>query len=167
MPLSATQSAGTSNLATLSLSILSVILLPLKNSPILDLAAKGSLIRGNGDTLLFVRNSTATSHSGRPLFDDLVRIYMPLLARHQITHACHPDSSCHLGATRTLKMLHRSYRWIGTETCTKWWIRHCLKCQTRKTSCQTICWPIFPKPLLNSPSISASVDYFELLPLRP
>ena len=54
---------------------------------ILHLAAQGRLTRGDDDTLLLVHNSTSTSHSGRPPFDDPVRIYVRLLARRQIIHA--------------------------------------------------------------------------------
>ena len=47
----------------------------------LDLAAKGSLICGDDDTLLLVRKLTVASLSRRPPFDDPVRIYVPLLAK--------------------------------------------------------------------------------------
>ena len=50
------------------------------------------------------------------------------------------------------------------EACTKWWVRRCLKCQARKTSRQTVRWPILPIPLPNSPGVSVSVDYFGPLP---
>ena len=59
-------------------------------------------------------------------------------------HACHADTSCHLGVTRTLKMLQRFHRWIGIDACTKWWVRRCLKCQARKPSPQTVRWPVLP-----------------------
>ena len=79
-------------------------------------------------------------------------------------HACHAENSCHLGVTRTLKMVERFYWWVGMEVCTKWWVRRCLKCQARKTSRQTIRWPTLSIPLPNSPGISVSVDYFGTLP---
>ena len=50
------------------------------------------------------------------------------------------------------------------EACTKWWFRRCLKCQARKTSRQTVRWPVLPIPLPNSPGVSVSVDYFGPLP---
>ena len=139
---------------------------------ILDLAAKGRLIQGNHDTILPVRKPTAAistpdgppARLRRPSFDDPVRIYVPLLARPWIMHACHADASCHLGVTRTLKMLERFFWWVGMEACTKWWIRRCLKCQARKTSRQTVRWPILPIPLPNSPGVSVIVDYFGPLP---
>ena len=140
---------------------------------ITDLAAKGRLLRGDDDTILLVRKQITTdstpdghdSHRRRHPFDDPVRIYVPLLVRPRIMHACHAEASCHLGVTRTLKMLERFYWWVGMEVCTKWWIRHCcLKCQARKTSRQTIRRPTLSVPLPNSPGISVSVDYFRTLP---
>ena len=107
---------------------------------------------------------SSESHRRRRPFDDSVRIYVPLLARPWIMHACHAEASCHLGVTRTLKMLERFYWWVGMEVCTKWWVRRCLKCQARKTSRQTIRWPTLSVPLPNSPGISISVDYFGPLP---
>ena len=121
---------------------------------ILDLAAKGCLIQGDHDTILLVRNHIAVASSldgppacvRRPPFNDSVRIYVPLLARPWIMHACHVDASCHLGIMRTLKVLERFYWWVGMKSCTKWWVRRCLKCQVRKTLRQTIRWPVFPIP---------------------
>ena len=140
---------------------------------ILDLAAKGRLIQGDHDTILLVRGSAAVASRPdglparlrQPPFNDPVRIYVPLLARPFIMHACHADASCHLGVTRTLKMLERFYWWVGMEACTKWWVRRCLKCQARKISRQTVRWPILPIPLPNSPGVAVSVDYFGPLPI--
>ena len=107
---------------------------------ITDLAAKGRLLEGDDATILLVRKQTITgntpdnSHRRRRPFDDPVRIYVPLLARPWIMHASHAEGSCHLGVTRTLKMLERFYWWVGMEVCTKWWVRRCLKCQARQTS---------------------------------
>ena len=140
---------------------------------ILDLAAKGRLVLSDNDTMLLVRGPAPVAprpdgypaRLRRPPFHDPVRIYVPLLARPWIMQACHADASCHLGVTRTLKMLERFYWWVGMEACTKWWVRRCLKCQARKTSRQTVRWPILPIPLPNSPGIAVSVDYFEPLPI--
>ena len=140
---------------------------------ILDLATKGHLIQGDYDTILLVRGPAAVAFRPgglptrlrRPPFNDSVRIYVPLLARPWIMHACHADASCHLGVTRTLKMLERFYWWVGMEACTKWWVRRCFKCQARKTSRQTVRWPILPIPLPNSPGVAVSVDYFGPLPI--
>ena len=81
------------------------------STDILDLAAKGRLIQGDYGTALFVRNPVTVASSpvdtparlGRLLFKDPVRIYVPLLARPWIMHACHADASCHLGVTRSLR----------------------------------------------------------------
>ena len=140
---------------------------------ILDLAAKCRLIQGDHDTILLVRGPAAVASrpDGLPArlrwppFNYSVRIYVPLLARPWIIHACHADASCQLGVTRTLKMLERFYWWVGMEACTKWWVRHCLKRQARKTSRQTVRWPILPIPLPNSPGVAVSVDYFGSLPI--
>ena len=140
---------------------------------ILDLAAKGGLIQGDLDTVLLVRDPVASAsrpdgppaRPRRPPLNDFVRIYVPLLAGPWIMHACHADASCHLGVTHTLKMLERFYWWVSMEACTKWWVRRCLKCQARKTSRQTVRWPILPIPLPNSPGVAVSVDYFGHLPI--
>ena len=51
------------------------------------------------------------------------------------------------------------------EACTKWLVRRCLKRQARKTSRQTVRWPVLPIPLPNSLGVIASVDYFGPLPI--
>ena len=143
------------------------------STDILDLAAKGRLIQGDHGTTLLVRNPATVAPSpvdtptrpGRSPFNDPVRIYVPLLARPWIMHACHADASCHLGVTRTLKMLERFFWWVGMEVCTKWWARRCLKCQARKASRQTVRWPVLPIPLPNSPGVAVNVDYFGPLPI--
>ena len=97
------------------------------STDILDLAAKGRLIQGDYGTTLFVRKPVTVASSpvdtparlGRLPFNDPVRIYVPLLARPWIMHACHADASCHLSVMRTFKMLERFYWWVGMEVCTK------------------------------------------------
>ena len=140
---------------------------------IADLAAKDRPLQGDHDSTLMVRKpitnalmpATHSSRRSRVPLDDPIRIYVPHLARPWIMHACHADASCHLGVTRTLKMLERFYWWIGMEVCTKWWVRRCLKCQARETSRQTIRWPTLSIPLPNGPGISVSVDYFGPRPI--
>ena len=138
----------------------------------LDLAAKGRLIQGDYGTTLFVRNPVTVASSpvdtpvrlGRLPFNDPVRIYVPLLARPWIMHTCHDDAFCHLGVMRTLKMLeffllvvrHGSlHEIVGAP----------LPHQARKTSRQTVRWPVLPIPLPNSPGVAVSVDYFGPLPI--
>ena len=41
----------------------------------------------------------------------------------------------------------------------------CLRGQARKTPRQTVCWPVLPNPLPNSPGVAVSVDYFGPLPI--
>ena len=87
--------------------------------------------------------------------------------RPWIMKACHSTASCHLGTTHTLRMLERFYWWIGMNVCTRWWLRHCLKCQARKTPRLTVRWPIITMPLPEGPGIAVSVDYFGPLPVTP
>ena len=144
-----------------------------ETADISDLAAKCRLLQGDDDSILLVRKPITAnfapdvhnSRRSRTSFDDSVRIYVPHMARPWIMHACHADDSCHLGVTRTLIMLERFHWWVGMEACTKWWVRRCLKCQTRKPSRQTIRWPTLSILLPNSPAISVSVDYFGPLPI--
>lgn len=125
----------------------------------LDLTAKGYMLQVDGNTLLLVPNLTVSSPSGRRPFEDPVRFYVPLLTILQIICAYHVDFSCYLGFTRTLEMRQRFYSWIGMEACTKWWVRHCLKCQACKTSNQPFPWPVLPISLpkaLVFPSVSTT-----------
>ena len=90
---------------------------------IADLAAKGRLLQGGDDSILLVRKPitttlTSEAHNNRRSytpFDDPVRIYVPHLARPWIMDACHAEASCHLGVTRTPKMLEHFYWWIGMQ----------------------------------------------------
>ena len=96
-----------------------------------------------------------------------IRIYVPLLKRPWVMQACHSTASCHLGTTRTLRMLERFYWWIGMSICIRWWLRHCLKCQARNTSRLTIRWPVISKSLPEGPGTTVSVDYVGPLPVTP
>ena len=51
--------------------------------------------------------------------------------------------------------------------CIRWWLRHRLKCQARKTLWLTVRWPIIAMSLPKGPGIAVSVDYFEPLPVTP
>ena len=84
-----------------------------------------------------------------------------------IMQACHSTVSCHLGTTRTLRMLGWFYWWIGMNVCARWWLRHCLKCQARKSPRLTVRWPIISMPLPEGPGIAIGVDYFGPLPVTP
>ena len=101
------------------------------------------------------------------LNDNPIHICVPLLMRPWIMQACHSTASCHLGTTRTLRMLERFYRWIGMNVCTRWWLRQCLRYQARKPPRLTLRWPIIFMPLPRGPDVAISVDYFGLLPVTP
>ena len=49
--------------------------------------------------------------------------------------------------------------------CTRRWLRHCLKCQTRKTPRLTIPWPIISMPLPER--LGVAIDYVAPLPVTP
>ena len=87
-------------------------------SEIQELAGKGRLHTTDDGTVLLVRQPTPQppSDSQRPvgraaclLNDEPIRIYVPLLMRPWVMQACHSTASCHLGTTRTLRMLERFY----------------------------------------------------------
>ena len=87
--------------------------------------------------------------------------------RQLVLHTCHTTSPYYLGIARTLSLLLRFFWWIGIDISTRWWLRRCCKCQARKTSRQTISWPIISPPLPNGPGILVSVHYFGPLPITP
>ena len=144
-------------------------------SDIKEMAGEGRLQITKDDIVLLVRNPTLPpTSSDKPnsvgnaaclLNDEPVRIYVPLLMRPWIMQACHSTVSCHLGTTRTLRMLERFYLWIGVNVYTRWWPRHCLRCQARKTSRLTFRWPIITMPLPEGPGVAVSFDYFGSLPV--
>ena len=105
--------------------------------------------------------------AARLLNDEPICIYVPLRMRPWVMQACHSTASLHLGTTRTLRMPERFYWWIGMSISTRWWLRHCLKCQARKTSRLTVLWPVISMPLPEGPGIVVSVDYFGLIPVTP
>ena len=141
-------------------------------SDLKELAGKGRLHTTDDDIVLLVRNPTlpptrsdkpnSTGRAACLLNDEPVRIYVPLLMHPRIMQACHSTASCHIGTTRTLRMLEGFYGWIGVNVCTRWWPRHCLKCQARKTPWLTVRWPIISMPLPEGPGVAVSVDYFGL-----
>ena len=141
-------------------------------SEVLALAAKGQLHTTDDDTVLLVRRPhAAISSQGVPTLppphNQPPRVYVPMLMRPWVLHTCYSTTSCHLSVARTLGMLRRFYWWIGMDISTRWWLRRCLKCHGRKTSCQTICWPTLSLQLPNGPGILFSVDYFGPLPITP
>ena len=78
------------------------------------LADKGQLDTTDDSIVLLVSQLTSPPppDSQRPvgcaaclLNDEPVRIYVPLLMLPWVMQACHSTASCHLGTTRTLRML--------------------------------------------------------------
>ena len=88
-------------------------------SGIQELAGKDRLHTTDDDIVLPVRNPTRPpTRSDKPssvgrgaylLKDKPVCIYIPLLMRPWIMQACYSTACCHLGTTRTLRMLERFY----------------------------------------------------------
>ena len=76
------------------------------------------------DIVLFVRNptsplKTSAEHSSVGgaaclLNEWPIRIYVPLLMRPWIMQACVSTVSCHLGLTRTLRMLERFFVFLSS-----------------------------------------------------
>ena len=98
--------------------------------------AKASYTADDG-TVLLVRQPTdlPAPYSQRPvgrasclLNDEPSRAYVALLMRPWVMPACHSTASCHLGTTRNLRILERFYWLTGMSICTRWWLRHCVKC---------------------------------------
>ena len=113
-----------------------------------ELAGKGRLHTTDDDIVLLVRTPTLPptrydkpNSVGRAvclLNDEPVRNYVPLLMRPWIMQVGHSTASCHPGTTRTLGMRERFYWRIGMNVCTRWWLRHYLKCQARKAPRLTV-----------------------------
>ena len=51
--------------------------------------------------------------------------------------------------------------------CTRWWLRHCLRSQERRTPRLTVRWPIITMPPPEGPGVAECVDYFGPLPATP
>ena len=138
-------------------------------SEIQEFAGKGRLHTTDEDIALLVRNPTPAHYSLRPagraaclLGDEPIRIYVPLLMRSGIIQARHSTASCRLGTARTLRIFERFYWWIEMSTFTRWWLRHCLKCQVRKAPRLTFRWPVISIPLPPGPGIAVSVDFWAI-----
>ena len=113
------------------------------------------------------RPNKSCGRAARLLDDEPMRIYFSLLMRPWIIQPCHANASCDLGVDRTLSMLERIYCWIGMSICTRWRLRRCLQCQTRKASRQAVRWPILSLPLPSGPGVAVIVDYLGPLPVTP
>ena len=152
-------------------------LAPRKRPPLSEvraLAAKSRPCRDDDGILLLVRELTPPAPAcpdkpgGRAahlLHNEATRIYVLLLMRPWMMHACHANASCHLGAACTLSILERFYSWIGIDICRRWWLRCCLQCQVIKASRQTARCTILSLPLPSDFGVAVSVAYFGPLPI--
>ena len=137
----------------------------------INLARKTHLHCSDDDVTLLVmrpadpRTSKITQHPTRLPSAGHPRVYVPRDMRPWVLRACHVSASCHLGVHRTLRMVERFYWWVGVDSSVRWWVRSCLVCQARKTSRQTVRWPVLTMPLPNAPGIVVGVDFFGPLPL--
>ena len=81
------------------------------------------------------RPSRLTRSAGwgaRLVYKRLAFSYLRMLLRMRpwVMQACRSTASCHLGATRTLRILERSCWWTGMSIRTRrWWLRNFLTCQ--------------------------------------
>lgn len=135
----------------------------------LELAHKGTLITDDSRHPIISAPNTpqpdnASNPSGgrypRLLGREPTLIHVPLLIRPWVVQGFHTDMSCHLGWTRTLQILEGYYWWVGVESCTRWLVRPCLKRLARKTSHNSIRWPIISMPLPNGSGELVSFDHF-------
>lgn len=137
-----------------------------------ELADKGDLLVENGyNRLVRRRTKPPATDPGRPggraarlLGDEPTRIYFPMRMRPCVIHG---QALCHLGTARTLSLLERFYWWVGMNAVTRFWVRKRPMCQARKTSRQTVRWPILTIALPSGPGIAIRVDCFGPLPTTP
>ena len=152
-------------------------LAPHKGPPLFEvrsLADQGRLYTDDDGILLLAQKLTPLALScpdkpggraARLLDGEPTRICVPLLMRPRTMRVCHANASCHLGVARKRLMLKRFYWWIGMSLCMRWWLHRCLQSQVRKSSRQSVRWPILSLPLPSGPGVAVSVDYFGPLPV--
>ena len=143
-------------------------------SKIPKLAGKGQLHNTDDGIALLVRQLTlhpppGSQHSVRRAAclsnDEYYLVYVPLLMRPWVMHACHSTASCHLGTIRTLRMIERFSLVIGMSIRARWCICHCLQRQPRQTSRLTVRWSVISMPLPEGPGIAVRVDSFGPIPV--
>ena len=136
------------------------------------LVAQGELVElPNSEKLLVRRPSRVPAdrphrHPGqyeRLLVDEPVRTYVLLLLPPWTMDCAHKEA-VHLGQKVTPGLLQRFYWWIGMAKSVKWWIRRCYTCQARKSTRQTVRWPLISLPLPNRPGQMVAFDLLEPLP---
>ena len=72
---------------------------------------------------------------------------------------------CHLGEAVTLHSLERRYFWIGMSESVRWFLKHCIVCQSSKTSRRPSRWPLISLPLPSRPGEMVTFDILGPLPL--
>ena len=136
------------------------------------LVAQGQLLElPSSEKLLVRRPSRAPAdrpdrHPGqyeRLFGDEPVRTNIPLLMRPWAMDCAHKEA-VHLGEKLTLGLLQRFYWWIGMAESVTWWIRQCSTCQARKSTRQTVRWPLILPPLPSRPGQMVSFDPLGPLP---
>ena len=98
------------------------------------------------------------------LGDEPVRLYVPFLLRPWVLDAVHKEG-CHLGEAVTPHSLERRYFWIGMSDSVCWFLKHCIVCQSSKTSRRSSRWPLIALPLLSRPGEMVAFDILGPLPL--
>ena len=108
--------------------------------------------------------TTAQTEIQDSMRDEPVRTYVPLLLRPWVMDCAH-EEAVHLREKVTLGLLHRFYWWIGMAESVKWWVRRCDTCQARKSTRQTVRWPLISLPLPSRPGQMVSFDLLGPLPV--
>lgn len=139
---------------------------------VLTLASKARLHTTDTGVALLVHKPPASTvgSSGRTTRlpeDGTPRVYVPMNMRPWVLRTCHDDVSLHLGVHRTIRLAERFYWWIGLHASVRAWLRACYTCQARKTTRQTVRWPVLSLPLPSGPGVVVAVDYFGPLPVTP
>ena len=93
-----------------------------------------------------------------------MRTYVPLLLRPWVMDCAHKDA-VHLGEKVTLGLLQRFYWWIVMAESVRWWVRRCYTCQARKSTMQTVRWPLVSLPLPSRPGQMFSFDLLGPFPI--
>ena len=78
---------------------------------------------------------------------------------------CAPKEAVHLGEKVALGLLQHFYWWIGMAESVKWWIRRCYACQARKSTRQTVRWPLISLLVPSRPGQMVSFDCLGPLPV--
>ena len=89
--------------------------------------------------------------------------FVLLLLRPWVMNSAYKEA-VHLGEKVTLGLLQRYYWWIGMVELVKWWIWWCYTGQARKSTRQTVRWPLISLPLPSRLEYMVSFDRLGPLP---